>query len=140
MTVNLKVCEDRNIYFENDDGISSDCNLGTTGEHNATVLQFSFFDELNGKLVSDFEKELVAVTSQGSFKYDLGGEDFRIPKEITTDTELSLQLKLYEGSTLVWKSMPHSFSFEQSIDDSGEHLENTLTPENWYERIEETWT
>lgn len=121
MLINIKVCKNR--YIE-----PSRRYLGTTGEHNATVLRFVFFKELNGKLVSELKKELVAVNSKGSFPYEFTDE-FSIPSELTTDTEISFQIKLYEGNTLVWKSVPHTFTLDQSIDDSGNNTIQSVVDE-----------
>lgn len=117
----IKICPDGHMIPE------SDC-LGRTGERKATVLKFDIFEELNGKSASDFRKELVAVNSQGSFKYELADE-FTIPIELTTDTELSLQVKLYDADELVFKSNPHIFNFVASIDDSGNNTIQSVVDE-----------
>ncbi|MBQ8574831.1 MAG: hypothetical protein IJ447_02145, partial [Clostridia bacterium] len=105
MLIKLNVFEDGNIYIDNGDSISSDNTIGRTGEHNATVLSFLFFEELNGEAVSGLEKKLVAVLDEGVIRYTLDG-NFKLPKELTLSPELVLFVEIRKGEDVLFKSYP----------------------------------
>ena len=92
-------------------------NLGTIGERNATTLLFLLPASLQG-----YSKNIVCVTSQGSFNYEVSNDTFDLPSEILTDSTLSLQLVLKDGDKVVWKSIPYTFTLNPTLDDSGENL------------------
>lgn len=91
-------------------------NLGTIGERNATELVFVLPVSLQG-----YSTELVCVTSKGSFKYLLENGHFFMPQEILTDSTLDIQLVLKNGNSVIWKSVPCTFTLNPTIDDSGIH-------------------
>lgn len=102
--------------------------IGTVGENLVTELEFVmppdvFANSDNGQ---DIIAELAAVNGDGSFVYRLsrnndGNFTFKIPAELTTYTELSLQLSAKCNSREIFKSEPHAFYLYPSIDDSGEN-------------------
>lgn len=105
----ITICADGHMIPE------YDC-LGRTGEHNATVLKFDFFEDLNGKSVSDFQKELVAILPEGVLRYPIEG-DFSVPEELTVCDELIILVEIKEDGELLFKSCPHIFTFIQTEDD-----------------------
>jgi hypothetical protein len=121
MPIELYISEDRNIYIMNQPDISSSNTIGVTGENNATVLRFSFFEELNGKSVSDFQKRLVAILPEGVLRYELDG-DFSLPSELTASEELTLLVEILKGEEILLKSYPHTFTLIQSGDTSETNL------------------
>ncbi len=92
-------------------------NLGTIGERNATTLLFLLPLSLQG-----YSKNIVCVTSQGSFNYVVSNDTFDLPSEVLTDNTLDLQLVLKDGDRVVWKSIPYTFTLNPTLDDSGENL------------------
>lgn len=112
MVNNIRICPDGHIIPD------SDC-LGRTGEHNATVLQFSFFDKLNGEDMSDFEKYLVAELPEGNFPLAIDG-DFLVPNILTCNTELPMFVEIRKGESVLFRSYPHIFTFA----DTGGNSEN----------------
>lgn len=92
-------------------------NLGTIGERNATTLLFLLPASLQG-----YSKNIVCVTSQGSFTYTISNDTFDLPSEVLTDNTLGLQLVLKDGNKVVWKSIPYTFTLNPTLDDSGENL------------------
>ncbi len=91
-------------------------NLGTIGERNATTLLFLLPGALQG-----YGKNIVCVTSQGSFCYEVSNDTFDLPSEVLTDNTLSLQLVLKDGDRVIWKSVPYTFTLNPTLDDSGEN-------------------
>ncbi len=115
MKINLKITENGNIFLDNDDGISSDSSLGRVGEHNATVLRFTFFEELNGKFVSDFQKYLVVLFEEGEKSYPIDdSNEFEIPSELTESPELLIRVDLKKDKDVIFKSEPKLFTFADS--------------------------
>lgn len=110
----IRICPDGHVIPE------SDC-LGRTGENNATVLRFSFFEELNGKSVSDFRKRLVAIFPEGVLKYELNG-DFSLPGELTSSEELTLLIEILNSDEILFKSYPHTFNLIRSGDNPETNL------------------
>lgn len=92
-------------------------NLGTIGERNATTLLFLLPLSLQG-----YSKNIVCVTSQGSFNYVVSNNTFDLPSEVLTDNTLGLQLVLKDGDKVIWKSIPYTFTLNPTLDDSGENL------------------
>ena len=95
--------------------------LGTIGERNATTLLFLLPLSLQG-----YSKNIVCVTSQGSFNYVVSNDTFELPSEVLTDSTLKLQLVLKDGDKVVWKSSPYTFTLNPTLDDSGENVFNEL--------------
>ena len=91
-------------------------NLGTIGEKNATTLLFLLPSSLQG-----YDKNIVCVTSQGSFNYTVSNDTFDLPSEVLTDNTLKLQLILKDGDRVIWKSIPYTFTLFPTLDDSGNH-------------------
>lgn len=79
----ITICQDGHLIPES-------ASLGRTGEHNATLLRFGFFEKLNGELVSAFQKYLVAILPEGTLRYRIAG-DFSVPAELTSTPELAFQ-------------------------------------------------
>lgn len=104
--IRVQVNRDRSLFASCD-------NLGTVGEHNATVLSFSFFEELNGEAVSGLEKKLVAVLDEGVIRYTLDG-NFKLPKELTLSPELLLFIEIKKGESVLFKSYPHTFTLAET--------------------------
>lgn len=104
----ITICPDGHIIPD------SDC-LGRTGENNATVLRFDFFEDLNGKSVSDFQKFLVVILPEGVLRYPIEG-DFSVPEELTVCDELAVLVEIREDDELLFKSCPHIFTFTQTGD------------------------
>lgn len=104
----ITICPDGHIIPD------SDC-LGRTGENNATVLRFDFFEDLNGKSVSDFQKFLVVILPEGVLRYPIEG-DFSVPEELTACDELAVLVEIKEDDELLFKSCPHIFTFIQTGD------------------------
>ena len=104
----ITICADGHMIPE------YDC-LGRTGEHNATVLMFDFFEDLNGKSVSDFQKFLVVILPEGVLRYPIEG-DFSVPEELTACDELAVLVEIKEDGELLFKSCPHIFTFTQTGD------------------------
>jgi len=96
-------------------------NLGTIGEKNATTLLFLLPVALQG-----YDKNIVCVTSQGSFNYAVSNDTFDLPSEVLTDSTLKLQLVLKDGDRVIWKSIPYTFTLFPALDDSGESVLNEL--------------
>ena len=86
-------------------------NLGTIGEKNATTLLFLLPLSLQG-----YDKNIVCVTSQGSFNYTVSNDTFDLPSEVLTDNALKLQLVLKDGDRVVWKSIPYTFTLFPTLD------------------------
>ncbi len=115
MRINLKITENGNIFLDNNDGISSDSTLGRVGEHNATALRFSFFEELNGKFVSDFQKYLVVLFVEGEKSYPIDdSNEFEIPSELTESPELLIRVDLKKDEDVIFKTEPKLFTFADS--------------------------
>ena len=91
-------------------------NLGTIGEKNATTLLFLLPSSLQG-----YDKNIVCVTSQGSFNYTVSNDTFNLPSEVLTDNTLKLQLVLKDSDRVVWKSIPYTFTLFPTLDSSGNH-------------------
>ncbi len=101
-------------------------NLGTIGERNATTLLFLLPTALQG-----YSKNIVCVTSQGSFVYAVSNDTFDLPSEVLTDNTLQMQLVLKDSDKVVWKSVPYTFTLNPTLDDSGE---------NAIEEMKKQWT
>lgn len=107
-------------------------NLGTIGEKNATTLLFLLPVALQG-----YSENIVCETAQGSFNYDVSNDTFDLPSEILTDNALKLQLILKDGETVVWKSIPYTFTLNPTLDDSGENvIEKAKTEQKEADRTE----
>lgn len=91
-------------------------NLGTIGEKNATTLLFLLPSSLQG-----YDKNIVCVTSQGSFNYAVSNDTFDLPSEVLTDNTLKLQFVLKDGDKVVWKSIPYTFTLFPTLD-SGKNI------------------
>ena len=104
----ITVCSDGHIIPE------SDC-LGRTGEHNATVLKFDFFEDLNGKSVSDFQKYIVAIFPEDTLRYHVESE-FSVPEELTAHSELVILVELENNGEILFKSRPHTFTLTETGD------------------------
>lgn len=91
--------------------------LGTIGEKNATTLLFLLPVALQG-----YSENIVCETAQGSFVYDLTDTTFTLPSEVLTDNTLDLQLILKDAETVIWKSIPYTFTLNPTLDDSGENV------------------
>ncbi len=100
--------------------------LGTIGEKNATTLSFLLPTALQG-----YSKNIVCVTSQGSFNYVVSNNTFDLPSEVLTDNTLQMQLVLKDSDKVVWKSVPYTFTLNPTLDDSGE---------NAIEEMKKQWT
>lgn len=109
MTNTVTVSEKRGLFPEYS-------NLGTMGEKNATTLVFLLPASLQG-----YDASLVCVTAQGSFIYAVENNTFDLPREILTDDSLDIQLVLKDGSRVIWKSKPCTFTLFPTLDDSGEN-------------------
>lgn len=105
----ITICLDGHIIPD------SDC-LGRTGEHNATVLQFSFFESLNGEAVAGLEKYLVAILPEGNLPFRISG-DFPVPSVLTQLSELPVFVEIRKGTDVLFKSYTHIFTFA----DTGEN-------------------
>lgn len=102
MVINIDV-------YKTGDIISSDNCLGRQGEKNSTKLVFNFEDEIYFQNI-----KLVFSNKKGVFIYDLIGKEFLIPFEITTETQLDLQLKI-ERDNFIGKSKTLKFKFDRSL-------------------------
>lgn len=102
MVNTIVICPDGHMIPE------SDC-LGRTGEHNATVLRFEFFKELNGEAVAELEKNLVAVMPEGALPFRID-DDFYVPRTITLNPEIILFVEIKKGNDVLFKSIPHVFT------------------------------
>ncbi|MEE0981364.1 MAG: hypothetical protein U0K91_06745, partial [Acutalibacteraceae bacterium] len=102
MVNTIVICPDGHMIPE------SDC-LGRTGEHNATVLRFEFFKDLNGEAVAELEKNLVAIIPEGSLPFRIDG-DFYVPRTITLNPEVILFVEIKKGNDVLFKSIPHVFT------------------------------
>ena len=115
----ITVSEKRGLFSEYS-------NLGTIGERNATTLLFLLPLSLQG-----YSENIVCVTSQGSFNYEILNDTFDLPSEVLTDNTLDLQLVLKDGDRVVWKSIPYTFTLNPTLDDSGENV---------FEDMKKQWT
>lgn len=116
----ITVCSDGHIIPE------SDC-LGRTGEHNATVLKFDFFEDLNGKSVSDFQKYIVAIFPEGTLRYHVESE-FSVPEELTAHSELVILVELENNGEILFKSRPHTFTLTETGDNPEvDVIQNSVT-------------
>ena len=115
----ITVSEKRGLFSEYS-------NLGTIGERNATTLLFLLPLSLQG-----YSENIVCVTSQGSFNYEILNDTFDLPSEVLTDNTLDLQLVLKDGDRVVWKSIPYTFTLNPTLDDSGENI---------FEDMKKQWT
>lgn len=104
----ITICPDGHLIPE------SDC-LGRTGEHNATVLKFDFFEDLNGESISTLQKILVVILQEGVIRYPIDGA-FNIPEELTVCDELVVLVEIKKDGEILFKSCPHTFKFVQSGD------------------------
>lgn len=91
--------------------------LGTIGEKNATTLLFLLPSSLQG-----YSENIVCVTAQGSFNYEVLNDTFDLPGEVLTDNTLALQLVLKDGDKVIWKSIPYTFTLNPTLDNSGENV------------------
>lgn len=91
--------------------------LGTIGEKNATTLLFLLPSSLQR-----YSENIVCVTAQGSFNYEVLNDTFDLPGEVLTDNTLALQLVLKDGDKVIWKSIPYTFTLNPTLDDSGENV------------------
>ncbi len=107
MINNITVCPDGHIIPDSD-------SLGRTGEHNATVLNFLFFEKFNGEELKNFEKYLVALFPEGEKRYKLNDDKFQIPSELTEATEIYLRIDLEKGNEVLFKSEVKCFAFTDS--------------------------
>lgn len=103
----ITICPDGHLIPE------SDC-LGRTGEHNATVLKFDFFEDLNGKSASEFEKFVVALFPEGEKPYAITGNRFELPSELTVYTEIILRVDMKIGNDVIFRTEPRLFILEDS--------------------------
>ena len=104
----ISVCQDGHLLPQSD-------TLGRVGEHNATVLRFTFFEELNGNFVSDFQKYLVVLFEEGEKSYLIGQDNkFEIPLELTESPELLIRVDLKKDKDVIFKSEPKLFTFADS--------------------------
>lgn len=100
----ITVSERRGLFPEHS-------NLGTIGEKNATTLLFLLPSSLQG-----YSENIVCVTSQGSFNYEISNDTFDLPSEVLTDSTLKLQLVLKDGDKVIWKSVPYTFTLFPTLD------------------------
>ena len=106
--------------------------LGTIGEKNATTLLFLLPVALQG-----YGENIVCVTAQGSFSYEVLNDIFDLPSEVLTDSTLKLQLVLKDGDKVIWKSIPYTFTLNPTLDDSGENvIEKAKTEQREADRTE----
>lgn len=97
----------------------SDVCIGRQGEKNNTKLVFNFEDDIESKDI-----KLVFSNKKGVFKYDLVEKEFLIPFEITTETQLKLQVNI-EWNDIISKSKVLTFKFDKSLNMStGNVFEN----------------
>lgn len=115
----ITICPDGHMIPE------SDC-LGRTGEHNATVLRFEFFKELNGKAVAELEKNLVAIIPEGALPFRING-DFSVPRTITLNPEVILFVEIKKGNDVLFKSIPHVFTLIDTGETEGADIIGAAT-------------
>lgn len=106
--------------------IDSTNNVGTVGEKNATTLFFDIPDELK-----EYPKrELIFNLGDDSFIFQMNGNTFDIPLEITTDTDLRLQLVLKdENDNVKWITEICELELFNSLNASGENAIDALKKE-----------
>lgn len=109
MVVKVKIEENRRVTCSRN-------RIGTIGERNATTLLLLLPAALQG-----YGKNIVCVTSQGSFCYEISNDTFDLPSEVLTDNTLQMQLVLKDGDRAIWKSVPYTFTLNPTLDDSGNH-------------------
>lgn len=106
----IRVSEKRGLFPER-------LNLGTIGEQNATELVFVLPASLHG-----YSAELVCETSKGSFVFAVENNRFLLPQELLTDSTLNIQLVLRDNKSVIWKSVPCTFTLNPTLDDSNENF------------------
>ncbi len=119
MVNTIVICPDGHMIPE------SDC-LGRTGEHNATVLRFEFFKDLNGETVAELEKNLVAVMPEGALPFKING-DFYVPRTLTLNPEIILFVEIKKGNDVLFKSIPHVFTLIDTGKTEGADIIGTAT-------------
>lgn len=119
MVNTIVICPDGHMIPE------SDC-LGRTGEHNATVLRFEFFKDLNGEAVAELEKNLVAIIPEGSLPFRIDG-DFYVPRTITLNPEVILFVEIKKGNEVLFKSTPHVFTLIDTGETEGADIIGAAT-------------
>ncbi|MEE0982006.1 MAG: hypothetical protein U0K91_09990 [Acutalibacteraceae bacterium] len=119
MVNTIVICPDGHMIPE------SDC-LGRTGEHNATVLRFEFFKDLNGEAVAELEKNLVAVMPEGTLPFRIDG-DFYVPRTITINPEVILFVEIKKGNEVLFKSTPHVFTLIDTGETEGTDIIGAAT-------------
>lgn len=93
-------------------------NVGTVGENNATTLHFIIPTELQIYPT----RELVFNSDDDSFIFQMNGDTFTIPFDLTKSTELKVQLNLKDSSGNVkWKTDVCELELFDSLNESGEN-------------------
>lgn len=109
--MNVIVNENRKITLE---GIGQ-----IVGEHNATVLNFTFPEKIVGIDIDDLNKYLV-FDLEGVSPQLIENNTFNLSNLYTEQTELVMQIQIKRGNDLLFKSEKFMLEFEEGIEVSYE--------------------
>lgn len=105
--MNIHVSENRQITLH---GIGQ-----IIGEHNATVLNFTFPEKIVGIDIDDLNKYLV-FDLDGVSPQLIENNTFNLSSLYTKQTELVMQIKIMRGNDLLFKSEKFMLEFEEDIE------------------------
>ena len=105
--MNVIVNENRKITLE---GIGQ-----IVGEHNATVLNFTFPEKIVGIDIDDLNKYLV-FDLEGVSPQLIENNTFNLSNLYTEQTELVMQIQIKRGNDLLFKSEKFMLEFEEGIE------------------------
>lgn len=103
------------IFNENRKIEMSSTTIGVVGEKNATVLVLNCTEG-----VPEGKKTLVFNNRKGSFRCEVNDDNFKIPKKVTTEQNLTMSLEI-EGDDYVWYSEVIKLKLQEGTDASGKN-------------------
>lgn len=108
MEIQIDVAADRSLKVSNE-------HLGTVGEDNATVLNFTF----DAKIPAG-ARVLIFSNRKGSFRKELIEDSYKIPIDITLCDYLDMQVEI-NGEEVLWYSDTYRFKLGKSINHKEEN-------------------
>ena len=117
MNVEMNFNRDRTI------DIDTKNKIGVVGDRNATILELSYS---NG--VPEGDKTLIFTNKNGSFRVPVEGDEVKIPKNVTTEVDLGVQLEI-DNEEYTWYSEKIKVKLYEGSDASGSNVIDSLVNE-----------
>lgn len=111
MQKEIEVKSNRELYIHADEeSYLFDNFLGVVGEHNATVLNFTFPDTISGYDISELTKKFFIKNTDGTVTKDFA-DSVSLTEAMTTQVQANIWVELYHDGNLLWYSIAKTVYF-----------------------------